>query len=195
MLPIFKIYIDDEVEGVQKISLVHSPAVESDFLCFDEQAPSQPFKFETDEEQRIVFGCAIRADYPIYRRDKERGEYYVVFDKQSIKDINERFAKENNFNKVNLDHSEDTDGVYMTQMFIKDVENGINPKNFEDIEDGSLFTAYKVENDDVWEAAKNGEFKGFSVEGVFRLLEVPTEQKMEEVEEDEIDKIINELLK
>lgn len=193
--PIYKIYIDDTVSGVEKISLVHSPAVESDFLAFDEEHPEKSFKFEADEEQRIIFGCSLRADFPIYRRDTERGEFYVVFDKDTIKKINERFAKENNFNNVNLDHSEDTDGVYMTQMFIKDVEKGIDPSDFKDIEDGSLFTAYKVENDEVWEKVKNGDYLGLSVEGCFKLMEMPTEQQMEEVEEDEIDKIINELLK
>lgn len=194
MFPIFKIFIDDSVEGVEKISLVQSPAVESNFLMFDEEHPEKAFKFEMDEEEHILFGCAIRADYPIYRRDSERGEYYVVFDKQTIKDINERYAKDGNFNNVNLNHSEDTDGVYMTQMFIKDKENGIDPKNFEDIEDGSLFTAFKVDNEDVWEKAKNGDFKGFSIEGVFRLMEMPTEQQMEAQEVDEFEQLINELI-
>lgn len=194
MLPIFKIFIDDTVDGVQKISLVHSPAVESNFLAFNEEdKEKKAFKFEADDEERIVFGCSLRADFPIYRRDDERGEYYVVFDKQTIKDIVEKYAKNGNFNNVNLDHKDDTDGVYMTQMFIKDIEKGINPEGFEDIEDGSLFTAFKVENDDVWEGVKEGEWLGFSVEGLFKLLEVPVGEKMSQ-EIDEYDKIINELI-
>lgn len=194
MLPIFKIFIDDTVDGVQKISLVHSPAVESNFLAFNEEdKEKKAFKFEADDEERIVFGCSLRADFPIYRRDDERGEYYVVFDKQTIKDIVEKYAKNGNFNNVNLDHKDDTDGVYMTQMFIKDIEKGINPEGFEDIEDGSLFTAFKVENDNVWEGVKEGEWLGFSVEGLFKLLEVPVGEKMSQ-EIDEYDKIINELI-
>lgn len=195
MLPIFKIFIDDNVEGVQKISLVHSPAVESNFLAFNEENKDvKSFKFEADEEQRIVFGCAIRADFAIYRRDDTHGEYYVVFDKETIKDIVEKFAKNGNFNNVNLNHKDDTDGVYMTQMFIKDSTKGINPEGFEDIEDGSLFTAFKVENDDVWQKAKEGEFAGFSIEGIFKLSEVPVGEKME-AQNDPYTEYINDLLK
>ena len=191
--PIYKIYIDDTVSGVEKISLVKYPAVESNFLSFDEEHPEKAFRFEADEEQHIIFGCAIRADFPIYRRDTDRGEYYVVFDKETIKNINERFAKDGNFNQVNLDHSEDTDGVYMIGMFIKDIENGIDPKGFEDIEDGSLFTSYKVENEDVWDKVKDGSYLGMSVEGCFKLLEMPTQEQMSEVQ-DEFDEFITELL-
>ena len=200
-LPIYRIYIDDTVDGVQKISLVHSPAVESNFLSFNEKHQEKSFRFTADEEQHIIFGCSIRADFPIYRIDPDRGEYYVVFDKKTIKDINERFAKDNNFNSVNLDHSEDTDGVYMIGMFIKDVENGLNPKGFEDIEDGSLFTMYKVEKSEVWDKVKDGSYLGLSIEGVFRLAEIPMEepiaaskQEPEEDEDDELTKIINEIL-
>lgn len=193
-IPIYKVYIDDTVEGMNKISLVKHPAVDSDFLAFNEQEKPLEVKFEANEEQHIVFGCAIRANYLIYRFDQERGEFYVTFDKETIKDLVEKFAENNYFNNVNLNHKEDTDGVYLTQMFIKDVENGINPKGFEDIEDGSLFTAYKINNDEVWEKVKSGDFRGFSIETTMKLMEIPTQQKMTSQEEDEIDKIIDEIL-
>lgn len=197
-LPLYRLFVDESVDGVQKISLVHSPAVESNFLAFNEEDKDRKaFKFEADEEQHIVFGCALRADYPIYRRQGDF-EYYVIFDKQSINTIVEQFAKNGNFNNVNVNHEDDVDGVYLTQMFIKDTEKGINPEGFEDIEEGSLFTAFKVENEDVWEKVKSGEFQGFSVEGCFKLAEVEVEQSVaaekQEPEEDEIIKIINEIL-
>jgi len=196
-IPIYRVYIDDSVDGMNMISLVKHPAVETDFLAFSKEDKPIESKFEADEEQHIVFGCAIRANFLIYRYDNERGEYYVTFDKQTIKDLVEKYAENNYFNNVNLNHEDNTDGVYLTQMFIKDVENGIDPKGFEEIEDGSLFTAFKVNNDDVWEKVKSGEFKGFSIETTMKLMEIPSEQKMaseQPEEEDEIDKIMNEIL-
>ena len=196
--PVYKITIDDTVSGVEKISLVHAPAVESNFLAFDEEHPEKAFRFSTDEEQHIIFGCALRCGFPIYRRDTVRGEYYVVFDKDTIKQINEKFAKDANFNSVNLDHSEDTDGIYMTQIFIKDIEKGINPTDFSDIENGSLFVEYKVENQGVWDGIKDGSYLGMSVEGVFKLIDTHLNIEMaseQPEEQDEIDQLVDEILK
>ena len=60
----------------------------------------------------------------------------------------------------------------MVEIFIKDVEKGINPSGFEDIENGSLFATYKVNNDIIWEKIKDGTFQGFSLEGIFDLEQV-----------------------
>ena len=66
------------------------------------------------------------------------------------------------------------------------MERGVNPKGFEDIEDKSLFGTYKVLNDDVWGKIKDGTFKGFSLEGVFDMVEVK--------EQSEEDKLMDEVL-
>lgn len=183
-LPIYNFLIEDEDTGVQKISLVEFPAVESNFFSFASEKQFQ--QFALDEEQHIITGCAIRANYPIYRFDTVRGEFYAVFDKQTIRKIAEKYSKDNAFNKINLQHETDTNGVYVFEIYIKDVENGINPVRFSDVEDGSLFVSMKVENSDVWAKVKSGEFKGFSIEGIFNLLPV---------EENDLNKLIDECLK
>jgi len=38
---------------------------------------------------------------------------------------------------------------------------------FRTLADGSWFASFYVENNDVWSAVKRGEYKGFSVEGMF----------------------------
>lgn len=179
IIPIYNIVLGG-AEGIKKMSLVEYPAVESDFLAFAKQ---EPLKFSVDEEQHIVFGCALRANYPIYRFDW-RGEYYVVFSAETIKELYEKFMIEG-ANKVNLEHSTDTEGVYLIQSFLKDTKKGVSPIGFEDVEDGSWFCAYKVLNDEVWEQVKAGEFKGFSVEGFFEL---------EETYQDELDTFLNTIL-
>ena len=41
------------------------------------------------------------------------------------------------------------------------------PKGFSELPEGSWFGSFRVENDDVWQQVKDGDFKGFSVEGLF----------------------------
>lgn len=182
MLPVYKIKINDCELGVAKMSLVESPAIESDFIALAQD--KKPLQFSVDEEQHIVFGCALRANYLIYRNSLggQNTDYYVVFEPDTIKEIVQKFFRENRINLVNLEHSQDTTGCYLYTSFIKDTSKGINPVGFEDIDDGSWFVGYKIENPEVWSAIKAGHFKGFSVEGLFDF-----EPK------DEIDEIMDEL--
>lgn len=182
-LPIYNIVLDD-AQGITKMSLVDAPAVESDFIAFSKQ--DVPLQFSVDEQQHIVLGVALRADFPIYRRDKSGYEYFVVFHKDTIKQLRDKFMKEQRTNLVNLDHTEDTEGCYLIDSFIKDTSKGIAPSGFDDITDGSWFVAYKIDNPDVWKQVQDGTFKGFSIEGTFCLVE----QK----QEDDLDDILDDLL-
>ena len=77
----------------------------------------------------------------------------------------------------------DVDSVEMLQCFIKDTENGIDPKGFEDIEDGSLFGMFRVTDDALWQDIKSGKFKGFSME-IFYDIEIPLEEEEEQLYSD-----------
>lgn len=172
-IPIFEARIVDSDEGIANISLVDFPAVESNFLAFAKNKMPQKFAVE-NEEQRMIIGVLMRADFPIYRYSAEYGEYYLRFSKESVRIMAEKLFKDGNQNSVNIMHLENSnvDGVNMIQAFIKDTEKGISPAGFEDIEDGSLFAQFKVENDDIWEQIKEGTFKGFSIEGLFDTVQV-----------------------
>ena len=76
------------------------------------------------------------------------------------------------FNYVDTEHNNQcVDGVKLEELFIKDIDKGINPVGFEYIENGSLFGKYRVQNDKVWADVKAGKFKGFSLEGYFGVIE------------------------
>lgn len=122
------------------------------------------------EDQHIISGALMVADQLIYRNNETFGEHYVKFSADTIKEIAIKFAKKKFQNNVNLMHdsNQKVDGVTMFESFIVDKSRGIMPmKGFEDIADGSWFGSFYVENNDVWEAIKSGEYKGFSVEGLF----------------------------
>lgn len=169
MIPIYEAIIDSYDTGIYKISLVDSPAVESDFIYFNKV---EEVKMSIDdEEKRMVTGVIMRCGFPIYRVSKSLGEFYMKFSKDTIKKMAEKMMKDNTFNNINLQHTDGTDveGVNLVELFIKDSEKGISPKNFEDIEEGSLFATYQINNDQVWESIKDKTFKGFSLEGIFDL--------------------------
>ncbi len=96
------------------------------------------------------------------------------FSPSAIKDIVFDYARRENFNNVNIEHDSRrvVDGIYMIMSYIIDESKGFTaPERFKDENDGSWIVSYKVTNKDVYEAAKNGMFTGFSIEGVFQLLE------------------------
>lgn len=159
-----------EGDRMLRISLVDDPAVQSNFQHFDASKKPMLYAVE-DEEKRLVLGVVMRADFPIYRRDDQLGEYYIVYKADTIAEMAEKYLLENRQNMVNLMHEEGSDvtGVDMVQYFLKDTAKGMAPAGFEEIADGSLFAEFHVTNDEVWDAIKDGTYKGFSLEGFFSL--------------------------
>ena len=183
-VPIYQAIVLDDGLGMEKISLVDDPAMESDFQFFANE--EDRFKFSVqNEEQRHIFGVIIRADHPVLRLSAEGFPYYITFSKETIKTIVQKYFREGRQNNFNLMHQEgtDVDSVEMLQAFIKDKERGIDPKGFEDIEDGSLFGEFKVLDDGIWEDIKSGKFKGFSME-IFYDIEIPLEEEEEQLYSD-----------
>lgn len=179
-LPIYRAEITEELDGLTAVSLVEFPAVETDFLCFNKEQPKLNFQIE-NEEKRLVVGCLMRCDFPIYRIGPSGYEYFILFDKETIIKMAEKALKEGFINNINLNHDENkfVEGVVLREIFIKDTEKGISPKGFEDITDGSLFATYHIENDEVWQEIKNGTFKGYSLEGYFTIEEIKNNNKEE----------------
>jgi hypothetical protein len=144
------------------------------------QIDKQSFSIQ-DEEERIITGALMLADTPIYRNDGN-GEYYVVFSKDTIKKIAQKYFKKGYQNNVNLMHDSGQvmDGVTMFESWIVDEKRGVKPmKGFEDVKEGSWFGSFKVENEEVWNMIKDGKVKGFSVEGIFNYSKpISKEEKM-----------------
>ena len=178
-IPVYDAIISDEETGMFRISLVDDPAVMSNFQAFDAHKKPMMYAIQ-DEEKRLVRGCIMRSDFPIYRRDEKMGEYYVIYKAEEIRKMAEKYLMEGRQNDVNLMHQEgsDVDGVQMVQYFIKG--DGIQVDGFDDCADGSLFGEFHVVNDSVWDEIKAGTYKGFSLEGVFDLV---PEQDKDDIQE------------
>lgn len=165
-LPLYNLVIDDDESlGVDKISLVTYPAVEENFLLFDDTKRADYSFSIQNEDKRIVSGIAMVADRPIYRETPDKKGYYVVFSKDTIEKIAHRFAKNNYAFNISTQHKTDVPNCYVVESFIINKERGICPKEFADVEDGSWYTSVKIDNQELWNEIKNGEgLNGFSVE-------------------------------
>jgi hypothetical protein len=185
-LPVYKLVIDESDElGVEYIALVDKPAIEKNWFAFMDESEKQ-FKFYADKEKRMISGALMISDLPIYRKD-EMGEYYVVFDKEQIEKIAQRFFKKGYTHNVNMMHDSErqVNGVYMVESFIIDKTRGIRtPEGYPTLTEGSWFGTFKVDNNEIWnDFIKTGVFKGFSVEGAF------AHRKLQNVEQSEVEKI------
>lgn len=174
-LPIYELKLDKDTDGVFCISLVNMPAIEEDFLVFDEQ---HELKFtKVDEDKHVLYGPAMIADLAIYRRDENGREYYVKFSKETIAQIAEKFHQDGCIYNISVDHSIGVNDCFVFTSYLIDRENGIDPIQFKDIADGSWIIGVKVNNPDVWSMIKNTDLlRGFSVEVV------ATPHKMEKIE-------------
>jgi hypothetical protein len=175
-LPIYELKISDNLQDeamVDYIALVDAPAIKKDFLAFNEDQKKIMFSI-ISEEKRIISGALMLADELIYRNNEKMGEHYVKFSADTIKAIAIKWAKKNFNNHVNLMHdpTQKVKGVTMFESWLVDTERGIMPmKGFEGVANGSWFGSFYVENEKVWQSIKKGDYKGFSVEGLFDYVE------------------------
>lgn len=184
-LPIYNIKIDDfdDETGIQLISLVDQPAVETDFIALS-KAKRQLLQ---NEEKHIVTGPVLIPDQLIYRNDRE-GEYYIRYDADTIFKIMNKFFKKGFPNITNINHDDSilSDKNYLIESWIIDDPNLDKSKVLGfDLPKGTFMATYKIEDDITWNKIKNGEIKGFSLEGYF-YQELSKETKPKQINSDKI---------
>lgn len=172
-IPTFKITIDDTPEsGCKLVSLVENPAVEIKGFTFDNI--KDLFQLKLSKDKQIIAGPAIIADKPIYRFDEKLGEFYVIFDAETIKAIWNKFITEEGLvGTINVDHSDTiVNAKIIDHWFIEDPENDKSKDlyGFENLTKGSVFVVSKINDEKFWNEEVKGKGKsGYSIEGFFDL--------------------------
>ena len=176
-----KYNIVPSTSDIYAISIVDEPAVESNFIALSKQRPLD-YKIQ-NEERRIVYGCALRSDFDIYRKYGEE-EFYVTFSKDAVRRLMTKFMK--NFSQKNWtkDHMEFADGLTVVESWIvEDVNNDkANKLGLENFSEGSWMIGVKVDDDEIWQSIKEGRWHGFSVEAFCDLEEITKEIKNKKIE-------------
>jgi hypothetical protein len=185
---------EDEVTGIDAISIVSKGAIEEDFIALKSQEVQLA---EVDKEKRILMGALLIPNKPIYRRNDDN-EYYIYFSKDTVLKASQTFLMNGNQNNSTLEHQHELKGLSLVESWI--VEDDVHDKSRKydmSVPVGTWMGSVKVNNDEVWnDYVKTGKVKGFSIEGYFvDKLERPKEEKKEDLKiytEDEIiEKIID----
>lgn len=187
-MKIIELILDEEQDdiGVEAISIVESPAIESDFVALKNQEIKLA---EVDKEKKILMGALLIPNKPIYRNGSE-GEYYIYFSKDTIVKASQMFLQKGNQSNSTLEHSEVLSGLTLVESWL--VEDKVHDKSVKygmDLPLGTWMGSVKVNNEDVWnEYVKTNKVKGFSIEGYFAdKMETPKDKTLEDLmSEDDI---------
>lgn len=164
---IIELLIDETKDeyGINAVSVVRDPAIEENFVALNKHEVELK---EIDTEKRILMGAALIPNKQIYRRNKDK-EYYIFFSEDTVRKASELFLMRSNQNNATYEHERKMlEGMSVVESWIiedekldKSVKYGFNlPK-------GTWMISMKVNNDEVWQSVKDGEVKGFSIEGHF----------------------------
>ena len=180
---LIELIIDETAEhfGVDAISVVKFPAIEENFVFFNNDFLSLA---KIDEEQKQLIGAVLIPDKKIPRLNKETNEEYeVFFTKETIRQAQKLFMSSLNNNNHTLEHKEPVQGLTVVESWIKE-NNKFDKSNmygFNNMPIGTWFVQVSAENNpEIWEKIKNKEVRGFSIEGYF------TDQLIEQSKEVDI---------
>jgi len=166
-MKIIELIIDskDKLSGIDAVSVVHSPAIEEDFIYLSKHEVELK---EIDAEKRILMGAALVPNKHIPRRDKKNEEYYIYFSEDTVRQASELFLMNSNQNNATYEHDKKLDGMSVVESWIiEDEKHDKSVKYGFSLPVGTWMISMKVNNDDVWKDVKEGKVKGFSIEGYF----------------------------
>lgn len=173
-LPVYECKIlNADDTGIFALSFVDFPANESNFVALSKQVP---VKLNLNKHKRILTGAVLIPDQMIYRKDEERGEYYIKFTAQDIERIAVKMMKTGlALRTTTHQHAKPLKGNYLLELWIvkdpkrdKSVALGLG-----EMPEGTLMASYKVEDAHYWRTqVLTGKVKGFSIEGFFNFKTV-----------------------
>jgi hypothetical protein len=180
----------DDLSGVDAISVVENPAIESNFVALK----SEEIKLaQVDAEKRILMGAVLIPEKPIFRRNGE-DEYYIYFSKNTVNKASQLFFKNGNQNNWTLEHDKQIQGLTVVESWIvEDTQKDKSAIYNLSVPVGTWMASVKVEDDNIWnDFVKTGKVKGFSLEGYFADK---LETKKELSKQNRKDEIINQIKK
>lgn len=182
---IIELIIDEEQEfnGIEAISVVKNPAIKEDFIALKDE---EILKLaEVDAEKRILMGPALIPNKKIFRQGDPE-DYYIYFSSDTVRRASELFFMRSNHKNSTFEHSYAIEGMAVVESWIVEDQNKDKSAKYNfNVPEGTWMVSMKVENDEVWQSVKDGEIKGFSIEGYFAdKMDRPQESIEEDLCED-----------
>lgn len=185
-MKIIELIVDESGElGIEALSAVEYPAIESNFITLSENEKLlKDYKVElktVDSEKRLLMGPALIPNKLIYRQDDQ--EYYIYFSKETVRKASQMFLKAGNQSNATVEHERAVDGMTVVESWIKeDMEKDKSALYGMTDPVGTWMVAMKADNDEVWNLAKEGKVKGFSIEAYFAdKFETPQEKGIDDL--------------
>lgn len=186
-MKIVELVLDEEQDNfIEAISVVEYPAIEEDFVALK----SQQFNFaEQDSEKRILIGAILVPNKPIYRKNNNE-EYYIYFNRDTVRRASHLYLKQGNQKNSTLEHAQKIDGLTLVESWIIEDKNNDKSNAFGmDLPLGTWVGSVKVDNEEIWnDYVKTGRVKGFSIEGYFA-----DKADLKDTEEDFAKEVLDEL--
>lgn len=166
MTKVFELLLDENAEGVFAISLVDKPAIMENFVSFSETHKIE-FK-EIETKKNILLGAVLIPDLKIDRMGQDGEIFQVYLSGETIQKTAYLFMKNGYQGESTLQHKTKVEGVTVVETWLK--EDMVNDKSVMygfDYPINTWMVAISVDNEDIRNKVKNGEIKGFSIEGLF----------------------------
>jgi hypothetical protein len=193
---LYELRIEDDTDEVYCISLVESPAIESDWIYFDKEV----IQFaKIDNEQRMLIGPILIADKKILRVDGEGQPYHVFFSKETVKKLAQNYLMKKYTDKATLEHEKTIKGVHLVESWIKDGKLDKSNNYGLNLPEGTWVGMFKVTDDKIWnDYVKTGKVKGFSVEALLehKLVKasiIDLDKDIEELSENEVNVLLGQI--
>ena len=146
-MEIFEVVIDEEADtyGIQAISLVEEPAIETDWVALSAQ-----YNFQTvDAERRILLGPALIPDKPIYRKRGDE-EFHIFFSKETVRKAMELYFKAGNQTRATLEHEVPVNGTTVIESWIVEGEQDKSRMYSLNVPVGTWMVSMKVDSEAIW---------------------------------------------
>lgn len=166
---IVKCVIDETGKlGVGAISLVEFPAIEEFFVALSEVKLAA-----VNKERRMLYGPALIPNKYIFRIDKNTGEeYYMYFDSETVEKCAHLYLKKNLQHNTTLEHQFSVMGCPVVESWVIEGEQDKAYHFGLSAPVGSWIVGLNVTDDEIWNEVKEGNVKGFSIEGHFQEVAV-----------------------
>lgn len=175
----------DMEAGVFAISVVHDPAIQSDFITLSSEDTIQMAAI--DDSKRLLMGAVLIPDLLIPRADGT----HLRFSKEVIRKTSEVFFKRGYQQESNIEHNQEMAAEGMTVVeswIVEDPKHDKSAMYGLDAPVGSWVISMKCENDEIYEMAKQGQINGFSIEGIFpQRKEVDLESELAKYNDGELE--------
>ena len=166
-MDIIELILDEENEemvGIEAVSIVENPAIESDFIALADQEIKLA---KVDDEKRIVMGAALIPNKPIFRKRNDT-MFYVYFSEDTVRRSSELFFQNGNQSNATLEHQMKANGLTVVESWIVEGEQDKSRIYGLDVPVGTWMISMKITDDELWAEIKEGKkYKGFSIEGYF----------------------------